>query len=220
MKYFKIYDENFPLYSETDEPADMFGYNNDLMEDKPKGAVKVGYVTMDDGTVVECYSKKKGNGALIAILLLITIVGAGVIIYFAFFYKGKDNPLGTIVSVPVNQNIVHYNGYMRAQNGQLEVDFTNGEQESIFKVTGDGIETQVISVGANEHLDTIPIKVTSTDGAIEAKLHIKSGQTTVEYPVVIENSDALNSNDILDVDAGYWDKEEVFYEFEPVPESK
>lgn len=220
MKYFKIYDENYPLSPTSDEPADMYGWNNDLVEDKPKGAVVVGYVTMDDGSTIECYAKKSGSPAIAIIILVVCLGLVGFIVYFGFIYKGEGNPLGTLVEVPVNQNIVHYDGYMRAQNGQLAVDFTNGEQESVIKITGDGIETQVVTIGANEHLDYIPVKVTSADGAIEATLHIKSGQTTVEYPVVVENGDATNENDLIDPGSGYWDKEEIFYEFEPIPESK
>ena len=208
MKTFKIYNVAYPLAESTSEPYDCYGYKNQLVDDLPKGKM-VGYVRMEDGSVVECY--KKFNMAIILIPMLLAILTLIGIVIYLFYFQPKDVKLpGNIVKVGEDVNIVTYNGYMAVHDGNLSIKFTNGDYPCTVQVVGEGLESKPTNLGPGEYLETVPAQFVTEDGVIEATIVITTETSKQEFPVIVEVPDNLNGNDSLQGLEGYFEGEEIY----------
>lgn len=208
-KTFKIYGTAYPLEQTTDSPPDAFGFKNEVVDDQPTKAKLAGYVTMEDGSVVECYTKFNPLVIVIPILVAALVAGGGCV----YLLKGqpKDVNVGDVlVQTGDDNNVVQYNGFMSLQNGTVDVDFTNGEQEATITLTADGIECETVTVAPNEYVEEIPVTFTTDEGLVQATLTITTSTSTASQQVVIEipeNNTANSPNSGLD---GYWKGEAVY----------
>lgn len=208
MKTFKIYGVNYPLEESSSEPCDCYGFRNQLVDDVPGGKL-VGYVRMEDGSVVECY--KKFNILTILIPIIIALLAIAGIVVFLLFFQPKDVKLpGNIVKVGDDKNVVTYNGYMGIADGSLSIKFTNGNYPCTVQVKGEGFESKPVSLQPGEYLESVPAQFVTEDGVIEATIVIQTDTSTQEFPVIVEIPDNLNDNDSVEGLEGYFEKEEIY----------
>ena len=208
MKTFKIYGEKYVLKEHTKEPCITYAFRNQLTDDKPKGKV-VGYVVMDDGSVVECY--KKFNPLVIIIPLLLIFLGAGGFFAYLFFMQPKDiEILGNRIQLQEDNLVVTYNGFPSVRSNEISVQFQNGSYPAKIKVEGEGIETTVINVEPDAYVDTIPCKFTTTNGVVEAKFTIVTETSEQSFPIVVEIPDNLNPNETESGLEGFWKGETIY----------
>lgn len=209
MRNFKIYGTNYPVEETTSEVPDSFGFKGNLCDDKPKGK-KVGYVKMEDGSIIECYSKFNPLRIIVPVIVLVLLL-VSAIIYFKFFQE-KDVKLsnGIVVKQGTDHNVVSYNGFMAISDNTLSVDFKNGNEDCTIQVIGTGIQCDAVSVKAGEYVASIPATFTSNDGLVQGKIVIKTNTSETDQAVTIEipkNNTKDSSTESLD---GYWKGECVY----------
>lgn len=208
MKTFKIYGEAYPLSPTTREPADGYAAKNELRDEQPKGRI-VGYVTMEDGSIIECY--KKFPIALILIpLILIIIAGIGVAVYFYFGQPKDVEVFNTLIKIGDDNNVVTYSGFPSVREGALKIEFTNGDYPATILVEGEGIETHETSVEPGAYVESIPCQFTTEEGLVEATITIKTETSTQSFPILVELPDNLNGNDYNEGLEGYWFGEQIY----------
>lgn len=207
-KFYKIYGTPYELMQTTSEPADTWAKKGKLLDDQPKGKV-LGYVTMDDGSVVECY--KSSKLWLLLVLLFLLLAAAGGYVAYLMFAQPKDVALlGDIIKIGNDNNVVTYNGFPSVRDDKLSIQYTNGDYPATILVEGAGIETHETSVEPNVFLDSIPCKFTTEDGLVEATITIKTATSTQSFPIVVELPDNMNANDVNNGLEGYWSGEQVY----------
>lgn len=215
MKTFKLYGTKYPMNSTTGRPADAFGYKNEILDDPPDKGKLVGYVTMEDGSIIECW--QKFNVLFIILPLLIILCGLAGFVYWLFFIQKKDVKfMGDIVEVSHDTNVVTYSGFPSARNGELRIQFQNGEVPAKIIVSGDGISTTVTDVEAGAFVDSIPVTVDSSEALIEAQISVKTASSEQSFPIVVEVPENLNGNDSLEGMEGFWFGEQIIF-IEPTP---
>lgn len=208
MKTFKIYGEKYKLKDHTKEPCITYAFKNQLTDDKPKGKM-VGYVVMEDGSVVECY--KRFNIWIILIPLLLLILGAGALFAYLFYFQPKDIViLGNRIQLQEDNLIVTYNGFPSVRSNEISVQFQNGSYPAKIKVEGEGIETSVINVEPDAFVNTIPCKFTTEEGVVEATFTIVTETSEQSFPIVVEIPENLNANDAESGLEGFWKGETVY----------
>lgn len=208
MKAFKIYGTKYPLEQTTSAPADCYGYKGELVDDLPKGKM-VGYVAMEDESIIECY--KKFNPLVIILPILLVLVLAGLGLVYLLYFQPKDVVLSsTFIKLGVDNNVVTYNGYIPCQDNLLYVDFQNGAYPATISVQGDGIEAASYSIEPDIYVETIPATFTTDEGVVEATLTIKTETSTATFPVVVEIPDNLNDNDKFEGPVNSWQGETIY----------
>ncbi|MCM1234398.1 MAG: hypothetical protein NC489_30220 [Ruminococcus flavefaciens] len=208
MQSFKIYGTKYTLNPTSKVPADTYAIKGQLADDQPKGKL-VGYVTMEDGSVVECYKKKKLFLILIPIILLIVGLAGGAV--YLFLIQPKDVViLGDIIKIGSDNNIVTYNGFPSVRDGQLSIQFTNGDYPATIQIEGDGVKSKTIQVMPAEFVDFVPCEFTTEEGVVEATITIKTETSTQAFPIIVEIPDNLNANDKLNGLEGYWNGEQIY----------
>lgn len=208
MKTFKIYGVDYKLSETTNTPCDSYGFRNQLQDELPKGKL-VGYVRMEDGSVIECY--KKFNMAIILVPLLLLVLAGGCFVGYLYYFQPKDFALpGDIVKTGEDNNIVSYNGYMAVHNGNLTIQFTNGDYPCTVQVKGEGLESKPINLQPGEYLDVAPAQFNTEYGVIEATIVITTETSKQEFPVVVEVPDNLNPNDNIEGLEGYFKGEDIY----------
>ena len=208
MKTFKIYGIDYPLEETTSVPCDSYGFKNQLTDDLPRGKM-VGYVHMEDGSVIECY--KKFNIMIILLPILLVLLVGAVIFCYLWFFQPKDVELpGDIVKVGTDNNIVKYNGYMAVKDGSLSIKFTNGDYPCTVQVVGEGLESKPTTLEPGQYLESVPAQFTTEYGVIEANIIITTDTSKQEFPVVVEVPDNLNGNDNREGLEGYFEGEEIY----------
>lgn len=208
VKYYKIYGEQYELMPMSSEPTDVWAKKGKLFDDPPRGKV-VGYVTMDDGSVVECHAASKLWIVIAAVLLL--LLGVGGFVAYLFFGQPKDVALlGDIVKIGSDNNVVMYNGVPAIRDDKLSIQFTNGDYPATILVEGEGIETHETHVEPSEFVDSVPCKFTTEDGLVEATITIKTETSTQTFPIVVEIPANMNANDVNGGLEGYWSGEQIY----------
>lgn len=211
MKTYKIYSAVYPLDETTSVAPDAYAIKGELVDDPPKGK-KVGYVTMRDGSIIECYTKFNPLVVIIP-LAIIAIAAASLFVYF-YFFQPKDVVVGEddsfIIKQGTDNNVVTYNGFMALRNGSLSVDFTNGDYPCTISVSGNSIDCDPVTVQPGEHVDSIPATYNTESGVVNATLTITTDTSTTDENVVIEIPDN-NTEDSDDTGLeGYWKGEYIY----------
>jgi hypothetical protein len=208
MKTFKIYGEPYELFDTASEVVDAYAVKGEVVDEIPKGKF-VGYVTMEDGSLIGCY--KRFNPLVIIIPILLVAVIGGAVLFYLINMQDKDVSIGGFtIKQGTDNNVISYNGFMAIRDGTLSVDFTNGDYPCTIQVVADGISCDPISVAANEYVATVPATFTTDAGLVQAKIIITTGTSTDEEDVVIEIPDN-NTPDSPDSGLeGYWKGEYVY----------
>ena len=221
MKKFKIYNTSYPLKEATTEVPDAFAINNELIDDPPNKGKKVGYVVMEDGSVIECYT---GFNPVVVVvpLVFILVVATGVFVYF--YVLGKQLP--KIPSLPVSKTdvtdgemVVSYNGFMAIRDGALSVNYQNGAEEAVITVEADGVEVDPVTVEPNGSVDSIPATYKTKEGVLPGTLTIKTPTTSTNQDIVIEIPDNNTANSPEGLE-GYWKGEYVYGTGDTEPKSE
>lgn len=208
MRTFKIYGENYPLANSTDQVPDAYGFRNEILDDKPKGKL-VGYVTMQDGSIIECYTALNPIVVVAPIAGLVVIVGA--IYAFIMIGQPKDVKLNdTVVKQGTDKNVVSYNGFMAIHDGQLSVNFKNGDQVATVAVVGDGISCEPFTVQPGEVVTYIPATFKTDKGLIPSKITITTNTSAEEQEVMVEIPENNTANSPQEGLEGYWKGEYVY----------
>lgn len=208
MKEYKIYGESYPLKATTRHPVDSYARGGELVDEPPKGKI-LGYVEMDDGSIIECHKKTNFVPLLIFLIVLILAV-AGVLVYLLFFQPKDVKLAGTIIKHGTDKDIVKYDGFMTLDDSGLRVSFQNGEIPAQIIVQGDGVQSQQVSVEPGQFIDYIPCKFTTKNGVVEAQISIMTETSKQDYNVVVEIPANNNGNDTQDGLTGLFDGEVVY----------
>ena len=191
---------------------DAYAIRGELVDDMPKGR-KVGYVTMRDGSVIECYVKF--NPAVIIVpLIIIALAIIGVVVYLVFL-QPKDVSINAgssdlILKTGNDNNIVQYNGFMVLKDGKVSVNFTNGDYPCTIQLVGEGINCDPVQVAPEEFVASIPATFTTTSGVVDAQLVITTETSTTTENVVTEIPEN-NTDDSIDTGLeGYWKGECIY----------
>ena len=212
MKRFSIYNTKYTLFDTTSTPPDAFGYHNDIVDEPPKRGKIVGYVKMEDGSIIECYTGFNPAVIIVPLVILLVIL-SGVFLYFKVF---KAHSLDVNLNLPVSQKdkedpeiTITYNGFMAIKDGKLTIDFQNGSEETTVTVTAEGVDCKPVTLEPNEYLDSIPVTYTTKEGIVPAKIDIKTQTSETEQDVIIEIPEN-NTTDSPDGLEGYWKGEYVY----------
>lgn len=207
-KKFKIYNTSYPLSPSAQEAPSGYGFRNDIVDEVPKSKF-VGYVTLEDGSVIQCF--KKFNPIPFIAALVVALACASGAYYYFILYQPKDVVVnGTPIKEGSDSNVVSYNGFMSAQDGIVDICFTNGSIPANVTVQGDGITCDTINVNPGETVDVLPITYTTDKSVVNAKIIITTATSSYEQPVVIEIPE---NNTSSSVDSGldnYWKGETVY----------
>lgn len=209
-KSFKLYGTNYELSPTSSVPADCYGYKGAMVDDVPKGAKMVGYITTKDSSVVECYKKFNKLIVVIPIVLVALIVGAIVLYYMKFQKKDVEIFNGLLVKTGDDTNVVSYNGFMSVFNGSVDITFTNGDTPATIYLVGEGITCEPVTLEPGETLDELPITYDTDEGLVQVELVIKTETSETKQNVLIEvpENNTPNSPDKgLD---GFWRGEAVY----------
>lgn len=209
MTSFKIYGEKYPLEESSSEAPDAYGFRNKLVDDVPSGK-SVGYVTMNDGSIIECYYKFNIFVVLLPIVVAVLIGVITLIYLISFQEKDVVMPGGVVIKEGKDANVVSYNGFMAIEDGEISICFQNGSEKSVIKVVGKGIKTDPVTVEPNEYVASIPATFTTDAGVVKAKIVIETPTSTVENETVVEiptNNTADSPESGLE---GYWKGEYIY----------
>lgn len=208
MKEYKIYGESYPLKATTKHPVDSYARGGVLVDDPPKGKI-LGYVEMDDGSIIECH-KKTNYLPLIVFLIVLVLVVASILVYLLFFQPKDVELAGTVIKHGTDNNIVKYDGFMTLDDSGLRVSYQNGDIPAQIIVHGDGVESQQVYVEPGQFIDYIPCKFTTKNGVVEAQISIMTETSKQDYNVVVEIPANNNGNDTQEGLTGLFDGEVVY----------
>lgn len=211
MKQYKIYGVSYELGDTAEDAIDSYAYKGELFDEEPSG-IFVGYVTMEDGSVVACYKKKS---KLLAIILLIVALAAITVAAYEFVLPMFQKEVaigGTMLQVDTGTNVVVFNGIMQCSDGQIDVRFVNGKTPATIQVSGDGVETQEYSVDPEESVEFIPVTITTNRSVVEVKVRINSDGTVSEFNALAEIPDNNTDYDPMDGLSSYFEKELILDE--------
>lgn len=211
MKKFKIYGQSYELTEDIESSIDSYAYKGELVEEEPKGK-HIGYVTMEDGSIVDCY---KSTGTTLLVLIALTvmlIIGVVVYLFILPMFKKEVAIGGTMLRTDVGKNIVTFNGIMAYDSGMLDVRFLNGDVPATIQVEGDGLITEPILVEPGEYIDQIPVNITTEDGVVEVKVRINSNGDVSEFNALVEVPDNMTPYDPSDGLHSYFEKELILDE--------
>lgn len=208
MKQYKIYGTPYQLLDFVDEGIDSYALSGDLVDDEPKGK-PLGYVVMEDGSVVACY--KKRSKVLPILLILIAVTGIAAIVYFFVLpmFKKEVAIGGTMLQTDVGTNMVTFNGIMSASNGQIDVRFVNGNEPATVQVTGEGVATEEITVDPGDSLEYIPVTISTDSSVAEVTVNINSNGTLSTFNALVEIPDNNTDYDPTEGLNSYFEKEMV-----------
>lgn len=208
MKQYKIYGTPYELEDSTDEGIDSYAVSGELVDDEPKGKL-LGYVEMEDGSIVACYKKK--SLVIPMLLILSALAGVVIIVYFLVLpMLEKDVAIGgTMLKTDVGTNVVTFNGIMRASAGQVDVRFVNGNEPATIQVTGEGVTTETIYVEPGDSLEYVPVTVNTEESVVEVTVNINSNGTLSTFSALVEIPDNNTDYDPTEGLNSYFEKEMV-----------
>lgn len=209
MRRFKIYGTSYEIDdSLMGHVPDAYGYKDDLVYEEPPGKC-VGFVQMEDGSVISCY--KTFNPLVIIIPVAITFVIIIALLVYLIFLQPKDVVInGAPVKIGDDVNSVSYNGFMALRDGNITVDFQNGNQACTIQIIGDGIDSEVVNVDAGVYVATVPATFITDAGVINGKIVITTDTSQTENEVVIEIPENNTPNSTEASMEGYWDGEYIY----------
>lgn len=208
MKSYKLYGTKYELSPTSDQAPDAYAVKGDLVYEVPKGKM-LGYITMEDDSVIECY--KQFNPMTVIIPLIILLVGGIAVFAYFRFLQPKDAAVGDfVIKQSDDTNVVSYNGFMAISDGNLSVNFTNGDYVCTITVEGEGISCNSYTVQPGEFVASIPATFTTEDGLVMAKIVMQTETSTVEQDVVVEIPENNTPNSPDSGLEGYWKGEYVY----------
>lgn len=207
-KKFKIYNESYDLEKSPEDVPSGYAFRNELF-DEPPGGKPVGYVTLEDGSVVQCF--KKFNPLPLILLLLICLVACALAYYFLIVAQPKDVVINdTPVKEGTDHDVVTYNGFMSVNESAIDIYFQNGNVPATITVRGEGIKCEPVNVNPGELVEVMPITYDTDKAVINATLSITTSTSTYEQPVIIE---VPENNTLASPESGldnYWQGETVY----------
>lgn len=225
MSQYKIYGESYELRDTPDGNINSYAVKGKLVDIPPKGK-SVGYVTMEDDSIIECYKAKPVLAIVTSIALLFLAIG-GVASYYMFF-QPKDIVLNPQPSQPGSaaevgedvtpivlkqgddNNVVSYNGFTSLSEGSVNLNFQNGDYSCTITVTGEGIESQTLTVAPGEFIQSVPVTYTTDEGLVSAVLTISTDTSTSEQAFMIEIPENNTPNSPQGTLDGYWKGEYIY----------
>lgn len=209
MSSYKIYGTKYPLCKTCSTIPDAYAINGTLVDIQPAGK-KVGYVTMDDGSNIECYSKF--NPLFVIVPTIVLFLVCAIVVGYLYFFQEKDsNIAGIPIKTGDDYNIVSYNGFMSKEDDSIIVNFQNGDYVSYITIKGEGIESETIRVEPNEYISKIPAKFSSSESVVQATIHIETDTSKIEEEVVVEIPENLETDSVPDDERdGYWKGEYIY----------
>lgn len=211
MKTYKIDGEVYELQQNVSEAPDAYSRKGKLLDDVPKGKL-IGYVIMDDGSCIECY--KSFNPMIIILPIIILLLGVAAFLVYVFVLQPKDFELPWMevkMKEGEDQTVITYNAFTIVDDeGNMDLNFTNGAEECTVTVTGDGIEDATFTCAPYGTTEFVPIKVTTDEGLVVAKVTITTATSTVTNEIAIEvpaNYTPDSNPNTLD---GYWKGEYIY----------
>lgn len=209
MKRFKIYSDKYELMDTFPDAPDAYAFRGRLVDERPKGR-KVGYVIMEDDSVIECY--EKFNPLLVVVPVSVVVIASAAVTAYFLFGQPKDvNGFGgLLVKQGDDRNVVSYNGFMAIEEGNLSVCFQNGDEPASIGIVADGITVESISIEPGEYVASVPATFTTESGLVNAKLVITTETSEVENDIVIEIPENNTPNCPESGLEGYWKGEQVY----------
>ena len=206
-----IYGETYELQEVAAGVPDAYAVRGELVDDPPKGKC-VGYVTMEDGSLIQCY-KRLNVIPIVASAAVLALVGVGVCLYL-FVLQPKDVYLpgtDTVIKQGDDTNIITYNGFMSVTpDNQLDIHFANGSEVTTISISGEGIESTSWTLQPYETLEYLPVTYTTEYGLITATLSITTATSTAFNEVAIEIPDNNTPNSPAVSLDGYWKGEYIY----------
>lgn len=210
MKTYKLYGEKHVLCATPSGELVGYAINGDVVDERPTSKF-LGYINLDDGTSVECY---KGFPNLIPALIAVICLIIVTLIAIAVVLITWPDPAigGTILQTKQANNVVTFNGIpsLDTDTGTMDLRFNNGEEVAQIMVYGEDIECDPIVLQPRESIYDFPVKTTTTESVVEARLKIKTGSTEKEYSILIEIPNNMNG-DTTGV-GGFFDNEVIVHE--------
>lgn len=211
MKKYKIDGEVYELQENVGEAPDAYSKKGKLLDDAPKGKF-IGFVIMDDGSVIECY--KSFNWLIAIIPLLLIILGVAGFLVYVFFFQDKDYTIPgseVVIKEGEDQNIITYNGFtsISPDNG-LDLNFQNGSEECKITITGEGIEDVEYMAAPYSFTEFIPIKYTTDEGLVVATMTLTTATSTVTNEIAIEIPENYTPDSVTESLDGYWEGEYIY----------
>lgn len=210
-KTFKLYGNKYPLEVTSTEPISGYGYKGEVVDEVPPGK-RVGFVTFDDGSIIECY--KKFNPAFVIVPSMAVLLAGGGVFAYLMFGQPKD-VVGTNdepIKKGTDNNVVMYNGFTSISDGQLDIDFTNGSQPATVEVIADGVVVDKFEVQPDEYIASVPATFDTTKGAINAKLRVTTATSENEVDMVIEIPENNTPDSYPEGLDSYWKGEFIYGE--------
>lgn len=208
MKTYKLYGDTYELDDTPQSQPDGYALKGELLDERPAKGKLLGYIAMDDGSVIECYKAFNPVPIVLVIILLVAIV-AGVIVYFMLQPKDVVTDSGTTVKQGMDNNVVSYNGFMALRDDALQIDFQNGDYAADITISGEGVEAATYHIEPNQFVATIPATCTTDAGVVNAKVTITTATSTSTFDVVIEIP-ANNTPDSPTGLEGNWKGEHIY----------
>lgn len=209
MKTYKIDGESYELVDSVSEAPDAYSKKGKLLDDEPKGKC-LGYVVMEDGSVIKCF-KSFNPMIIIAPILVITVAAGG---FFAFVsMQPKDFTIpGSEIFVKQgdDETIIKYNGFTSAVDGSLDINFENGAEECKIQISGEGIEDIETMVAPYSTCEFLPITVTTDEGLVVATMTLTTASSTVTNEIAIEIPENYTPNSAEGSLDGYWNGEYIY----------
>lgn len=210
-KMFKLYGQKYKLEPTSTEPAIGFGFRNEIVYEVPKGK-RVGYVQTEDGSIIECY--KKFNPAIVICPTLCVILAGGGVFAYLMFGQPKDvvGLNDESIKEGTDNNVVMYNGFTAINDGQLDIDFTNGSQEATLEIIADGVTVNKITAAPDEYIAAVPATFDTGKGVVNAQLKITTATSENTLDMVIEIPENNTPDSYPEGLDSYWKGEFVYGE--------
>lgn len=207
-KTFKIYDEQYELYAQTSEVVSGYGFRNEIV-DEPPGGKFVGYVTLEDGSIIQCFKKFNPLPIIIIVILFVAICGAGA--YYIFKVQPKDVVVNdNDVKTGTDHDVITYNGFMSLTESAVDIALENGSEQATVTIVGDGVKSDPATVEPHGTLDVLHVTYDTDAAVVNATIKVTTATSTYEQPVTIEipENDTMYSPDSgLD---NYWRGETIY----------
>lgn len=153
----------------------------------PAKAKLIGYVTMRDGSLIECYYKFNVFPYACALLVIMVAVVLATILYVVnskqdIFFGDKPIKVGDDFDLVQFNEFMQYNPYA----SKVDIYFKNGDLPVTIQLVGDGIESEPIEVEAGQTISTVNVRYTGKEQIVNAKLIIISETSRSEQDVTIK----------------------------------
>lgn len=195
--------------SEAPDIVDAYALNGVLVDDQPAKGKLVGYVHMEDGSCVECYTQFNKKVLIIPIVVFVLAI-LGLLGYILFF-KGQNIAVGdAVLRINTGSNTIVFNGIPSYSDGSVDLRFANGKETATISISGDGIKCTPVTLGPGEELYDLPLEIVSDSDVIVATLTCSTDTSEADYEIIIEVPE--NMDDYTEGISGYFDGEVIIDE--------